>query len=79
MTEVGIVSGLRLTFNIQQDDYVKEVGDTAGIMVTVTAQNQIGVPEELGFTVPPGQYTSVGMQPVAFNLIFVLLPLRSRN
>lgn len=54
--------GLRLTVNINQNDYVAAAGDTAGLRVLVLGQNEMAIPEESGITVSPGCYTSIGIK-----------------
>ena len=51
--------------NIEQEDYVKEVGDTAGIRLVVHPQNRMPFPEDEGITVSPGHSTSIGLRQVS--------------
>jgi len=60
----GPKHGLVLIANIQQDEYIDQVGDIAGIRVVVLPQNQIAFPEDEGITVSPGRVTSIGMMQV---------------
>ena len=53
-----------MIINIDQDDYVKEVGDTAGIRLVVHPQNRMPFPEDEGITVSPGHSTSIGLRQV---------------
>jgi hypothetical protein len=56
-----------MVVNINQDEYVKEVGDTAGIRMVVHAQNRMPFPEDEGITVSPGHSTSIGLRQVLVN------------
>ena len=53
-----------MIINIDQDDYVKEVGDTAGLRVVVHPQDRMPFPEDEGITVATGYATSVGLRQV---------------
>ena len=53
-----------MIINIMQDEYVKEVGDTAGIRLVVHSQNRMPFPEDEGITVSPGHSTSIGLRQV---------------
>ena len=50
-----------MTMNIQQDEYVTEAGDTAGIVVVIQPQNQMPFPEDDGTLVSPGFTTSIAV------------------
>jgi len=50
-----------MTINIQQDEYVTEAGDTAGIVVVIHPQNQMPFPEDDGTVVSPGLATSIAI------------------
>jgi len=50
-----------MTMNIQQDEYVTEAGDTAGIVVVIQPQNQMPFPEDDGTLVSPGFATSIAV------------------
>jgi len=47
--------------NIQQDEYVTEAGDTAGVVVVIQPQNQMPFPEDDGTLVSPGFATSIAV------------------
>ncbi|KAK2164455.1 hypothetical protein LSH36_63g05070 [Paralvinella palmiformis] len=53
---------LQLILNIDQDEYIKETGDTAGARLVVHTQNSMPFPEDEGITVTPGQATSIGVK-----------------
>ncbi|ELU13552.1 hypothetical protein CAPTEDRAFT_146895 [Capitella teleta] len=59
-----IFEGLHMIINIDQDDYVKEVGDTAGIRMVAHPQTRMPFPEDEGITVSPGHSTSIGLRQV---------------
>lgn len=54
-----IFSGLAMTLNIQQNEYVSGAGDTAGARITILPQNQMPFPEDHGFTLSPGLETYI--------------------
>ena len=56
--------GLSLVINIQQDQYVSESGNTAGIIVLVQPQNLMPFPEDHGILVSPGYETEVSVSTV---------------
>lgn len=60
-------TGLHMIININQDEYVKEVGDTAGIRMVIHSQNRMPFPEDEGITVSPGHSTSIGLRQVLIN------------
>jgi len=51
--------------NIQQDQYVSESGNTAGIIVLVQPQNLMPFPEDHGILVSPGYETEVSVSMVS--------------
>jgi len=56
--------GLVLTININQQEYLKQAGDTAGAVVVIRPQNQMPFPEDDGIIVSPGHATSVAITQV---------------
>ena len=58
------LTGLFLTLNINQDDYVHQAGDTAGVRLVIHSQTQMPFPEDEGVTIEPGFSTSVGIKKV---------------
>lgn len=60
-----------MILNIDQKDYVKEMGDVAGIRIVVMSQNQMPLPEEQGLTVGPGHYTSIGVKQVVIDVLLL--------
>ena len=55
------VVGLTMTVNVQQYEYVKQAGDTAGIVVVILPQNLMPFPEDDGILISPGHATSIGI------------------
>ena len=56
--------GLHLILNIDQDEYVRQVVDTAGVRLVVHPQSRMPFPEDEGVTVSPGRSTSIGLKQV---------------
>ncbi|XP_077988552.1 epithelial sodium channel subunit alpha-like [Glandiceps talaboti] len=54
--------GLGLTMFIEQDQYLEEFSDTAGVRIVVHDQNVIPFPEDNGFDVEPGKSVSIGVR-----------------
>jgi len=50
-----------MTVNAQQYEYVKEAGDTAGIVVVILPQYRMPFPEDEGTMISPGHATSIGI------------------
>jgi len=57
-------AGLAMTMNIQQEEYVTEAGDTAGVVVVIQPQRQMPFPEDDGTLVSPGFATSIAIAQV---------------
>jgi len=57
--------GLELTVNIDQHDYVKEAGDTAGLRLIVHSPDRLPFPEDEGLTLSPRRTTSIGLRKVS--------------
>jgi len=65
MTEpLACCVGLTLIANVQQDQYVTEVGTTAGLIVLVQPQNLMPFPEDRGKLVSPGFQTEIAITQV---------------
>jgi len=56
--------GLSMTININQHEYIKQAGDTAGAIVVIRSQNQMPFPEDDGIIVSPGHATSIAITQV---------------
>ena len=63
-------AGLHLILNINQNEYLTEGGDTAGLRMVVHPQTRMPFPEDEGITVSPGRATSVAIKQV--NISFIL-------
>ena len=57
-------SGLRLAFNIEQDEYVGTLPHKAGVRVVIHPQNSMPFPEDVGINIGPGLSTAVGLRKV---------------
>ena len=58
----GTITGLAVTFNIQQDEYVGDIAQEAGVRVVVHSRDRMPFPEDEGVSVIPGQMTYIGMR-----------------
>jgi len=56
--------GLTLIANVQQHQYVTEVGTTAGLIVLIHPQNLMPFPEDRGKLVSPGYQTEIAITQV---------------
>jgi len=59
-----VCAGLTLVANVQQHQYVTEVGTTAGLIVLVHPQNMMPFPEDRGKLVSPGYQTEMAITQV---------------
>lgn len=66
--------GLSMTVNVNQNEYITQAGDTAGVVVVIRPQNQMPFPEDDGIIVSPGHATSIAISQV--NVSFSNLMLR---
>ena len=64
MYNIYTFQGLELTINVEQNEYVVNAGDTAGVRVVVHSATSMPFPEDEGVTVSPGHSTSIGLQMV---------------
>ena len=64
------VVGLEMIVNIDQANYVKDAGETAGIRLVVHNGDRMPFPEDEGITVSPGHSTSIGLQKVSSHTSF---------
>ena len=60
--------GLHVVVNINQDQNIKSVEESAGLRVLVTSQNKMPFTEEEGLHIQPGQVTSMGIRQVGINV-----------
>ena len=59
-----LCSGLQLILNTDQNDYLSEFGETAGMRIVIHEQNKMPFPDENGITVIPGSMTILAMKQV---------------
>jgi len=65
-------AGLAFAVNIDQQDYVKEAGDTGALRLIVHSADRLAFPELEGLSVSPGHTTSIGLRKVsALYLLFL--------
>ena len=64
-----LISGLDLELFIEQGEYIPEISEVAGVVVTVHDPHMFPFPEIEGFLVPPGQMTYVGISKVSQGLL----------
>ena len=57
-------TGLHLTINIDQDEYVSAAGETAGLRLVVHSQDRMPFPEDEGTSVVTGRATCVAVRKV---------------
>jgi len=59
-----LCTGLTLTLNIDQDNYIIQTGQEAGVRVTILNQYIMPFPASDGFTISPGYATSIRLDQV---------------
>lgn len=64
-----------MIINIDQDDYVRGVGDTAGIRAVIHSQERMPFPEDEGVTISPGHSTAISIRQVPYQLNWCTLTL----
>lgn len=65
-----------MTLDIEQYEYLRQTGDTAGIVVVIRPQNQMPFPEDDGIIVSPGHATSIALTQVRAWLLTCTGPWR---
>jgi len=68
-------TGLEMIVNIDQANYVKDAGETAGIRLVVHTGDKMPFPEDEGMMVSPGHSTSIGLQKVRNTIIATIKAL----
>ena len=53
-----------MTFNIEQDEYVADLSEKAGVRVLIHSIGEMPFPEDKGIDIAPGRLTSVGIRKV---------------
>lgn len=61
-SKAGPLYGLSLEMFIEQDEYIGDLSDSAGIRVQVHSQNVMPFPEDQGFNIAPGFVTSMALK-----------------
>ncbi|XP_072029185.1 uncharacterized protein [Amphiura filiformis] len=61
-TQTGATNGLRMTLNLQQDEYISLGGREAGVRVTITPPDVRPRPDEDGITIRPGVVSSIALR-----------------
>ncbi len=65
-------SALQLELYIEQDEYIAELSDAAGVRVVIHNQTQMPFPEDEGFTISPGSQANMGLERVSIYLYLTL-------
>ncbi len=65
-------TGLKVIFNVQQDEYIPELTEKAGVRVLVHDQERTAFLEEDGIDIPVGFSTAIGIRMVRF--VYALFP-----
>ncbi|XP_077983148.1 uncharacterized protein LOC144437989 [Glandiceps talaboti] len=61
-------TGLKLTLNIEQDEYIPMYGQDAGVVVLVHPPDVVPFPENSGITVPPGKKASIAIRKDSYTM-----------
>ena len=64
-----LISGLHLTLNLNQKEYLSEVDDSAGARLVILPQRHMPFPEDEGITLHPGSVTYAGIKQVCWNYL----------
>ena len=59
--------------NVDQRDYVKAAGDTAGLRLTVHSADRLSFPEVEGLTISAGHTTSIRLRKVVTNALCLVI------
>ena len=59
-----VVAALKLIMNIEQDEYLSELTEKAGVRVVVHPQHEMPFPEENGVAAAPGHSTAIAVRQV---------------
>ena len=66
---ICVFTGLRLTLDIGQYEYIPKIGEAAGVVVVVHPGDQMSFPEDEGVVVLPGHRTGIAIREVGTALI----------
>lgn len=64
VVDVCVTSGLSLTFNTDQDEYIGNLAESVGVRVVVHSQSRMPFPEDEGIAAGTGMYTFIGITKV---------------
>jgi len=64
------VVGLQLILNVNQDEYISEGDDAAGMRLVIHQAQRMPFPEDEGLAINPGQTTSIGLRRVSHTTAF---------
>ena len=53
-----------MVVDIRQDEYIPDIGDSAGLRIVIHPQSTMAFPEDGGITISPGHYTSIAIRQV---------------
>ncbi|KAL9986106.1 hypothetical protein ACROYT_G000186 [Oculina patagonica] len=65
--EPGPSYGLSLELNIEQNQYIEALTQSAGVRIDISDQGQMPFPLDKGLSLAPGYETSIGMRKVVIN------------
>ena len=66
-----MVTGLSVELFVEQEEYIRELSNAAGIRILVHNDTRMPFPEDEGFSVAPGVKTSIGIKLVCIHNIYV--------
>lgn len=58
----GAESGLRLTLDINKDDYIGSLSQEVGARVSIHAPGELPYPQADGFNIPAAELTEIGLR-----------------
>ena len=63
-----------MTLDIDQDDYIGDLAEAAGVRVVVHPQRSMPFPEDEGISVSPGELTYIGLTQVIIQIMCPIFP-----
>ena len=64
MRPFSCFTGLKISLNVEQEEYLSQLSQAAGVKVVVHPQGQMPFPNEEGFFASPGHSTAIGLSKV---------------